>query len=75
MAYRRALASGLQRLARQAQVSGSAGAAQALASTEPAAATRTFPSALQYARCFAAQPAPVQEAVPEGKVTQVRPAI
>ncbi len=69
MAYRRALASGLQRLARQ--VSGSGAVVQALASAEPAAASRAVPSAVHYARHFAAQPAPVPEAALSGKVTQV----
>lgn len=68
MAYRRALASGLQRLTRHA--AGSSSVAEAVASTEVPALARVAPSALQFARSFAAQPAAAPE-VGTGKVTQV----
>ena len=68
MAYRRALASGLQRLARHA--AGSSSVAEAVASNEFLSVARVAPSALQFTRTFAAQPAAAPE-VGTGKVTQV----
>lgn len=70
MAYRRALASGLQRLARH--VAGSSVGAQIAMSAEAPATMRMGPSAVQIARSFAAQPAVAAETANVGKITQVR---
>jgi hypothetical protein len=68
MAYRRALATGLRRLS--AHAAGSSAVAEAVASTELPVVSRMLPSALQFTRSFAAQPAAAPE-VGVGKVTQV----
>ena len=69
MAYRRALATGLQRFVRHAANNNAV--AEAVASTEIPVAARVVPSALQFTRSFAAQPAAAPEAA-SGKVTQVK---
>lgn len=70
MAYRRALASGLQRLA--SHISSGSTVAQAITTNEVPAVSRVAPWAIQIARGFAAQPAAAPEAANAGKVTQVR---
>jgi hypothetical protein len=79
MAYRRALPSGLQRLARHvSKTSGAEGAIlnageSYLASIghHPVTGATSKSSALQIARCFAAQPAAASAATNVGKITQV----
>lgn len=71
MAYRRALATGLQRLARQI-ASGSAPILATASAAEAPVVSKAVPSALQFARCFAAQPAAAADAANVGRVTQVR---
>lgn len=79
MAYRRALASGLQRLARHvAKTEGAIFNAgeSSLASIghHPTSGATSKPFALETARWFAAQPAAAPAATNVGKITQVREA-
>jgi hypothetical protein len=69
MAFRRALGAGLQALTRQAWGSSSA-VIGAGAVAEAPVAQRLAPSALQFVRPFAAQPAVAAAEGVEGKITQ-----
>lgn len=70
MAFRRALGAGLQALTRQAWGSSSGAVIGSGAVAEAPVAQRLAPSALQFVRPFAAQPAVAAAEGVEGKITQ-----
>lgn len=71
MAIRRAVGTGLQRLARQAISTNGIVAQATAAATEAASVHKTIPCTARWARGFAAQPAAAAAAQSDGKVTQV----